>query len=180
MKFKNIINLFLITLILLTSLTTPEESKDKTVKKEDKNTTKDNLDDDDDDSYDFDDDDSDNEKDKMPDDMFETDKFEKKIYSICDKFNIKKDSKVTKSQLKEVFIYLFKEEQPKQDRENSDKKEDKYELMDTILNEAFNRLTYDLEPEDITYEKIPKILALDKASKIMLDIYTQMIPDDEL
>ena len=179
MKIKNLIYLFLLIIILFTSLTIEEESKNKNAKKEEKNNTQDDLDDDDD--YDLDD--SDNENDTPSRDMFENEKFEQKIHSICEKFNIKKGSKITKAQLKEVFIYLFKEEQMKRQKESPHEKEDKYELVDTLLNEAFNRLTYDLEEEDMTYDNIKNILSLDKASKIMLDIYTQMMPemfDDEL
>ena len=185
MKIKNIIILFLLTTILLISLVIAEESKVNTSKKEDKKVVKENLDNDDDDDYDYDDSDSDNENesDNTTNDKLENEKFEQKIHSVCEKHNIKKDSKITKAQLKEIFIEVFKEGQQKNEKENSNKKDDKYELLDTLLNEAFNRLTYDLEPEEITYDNIKNILNIKKASKIILDIYTQMMPemfDDEL
>ena len=180
MKIKNLINLLVLTIILLISLAKTVESKDKTPKKDEKNITDDDLDDDDD--YDPDDGDNENKKDNITSDMFENEQYEQKLHSICEKYNIKKDSKITKAQLKEVFIELFKEEQRKENPEYSNKKEDKYELYDTVLNEAFNRLTYDLDQEDITYDNLKNILSLDKTSKIMIDILSQMMPefDDEL
>ena len=180
MKIKNLINLLVLTIILFISLAKTVESKDKAPKKDEKNITDDDLDDDDD--YDPDDGDNENKKDNITSDMFENEQYEQKLHSICEKYNIKKDSKITKAQLKEVFIELFKEEQRKENPEYSNKKEDKYELYDTVLNEAFNRLTYDLDQEDITYDNLKNILSLDKTSKIMIDILSQMMPefDDEL
>ena len=145
-------NIFFILLIIISII----QCNNKTIE----------SDDDDDDSDDYE-----NEQNNF----IEKEELEKHLNETFVKFKINKDSIISKETLKEMFIYLFNNGEESKENSNMSKEEIKSkDVLNSFFDEAFKRLTYDLEDEKINYETIKEVFSADKLGKVMEDSFSNL------